>query len=697
MYMSTKESAGRDDRDDDRDEDRDHGRTIVGTNGNDNLTGTSGADTIQGRDGNDAIYGLAGNDNIDGDKGNDRIDGGAGNDRLNGGQGDDTLTGGAGNDNIDGGSGLDVAVFSGKFTDYKLTLSNDGGHFGEDDDDRSAMTVHDKRSGSRDGVDVLKNVEILRFADGEHRDGHFYPIGGGNVAPVAVADTLAATEDTAMTYTAAQLLGNDTDANGNPLTIASVASGTGGTAVLNANGTVTFTPNANFNGAASFTYTARDNSLTSNTAKVTVNVATVNDAAVISGTSTGSVTEAGGTSNTIAGTPTATGTLTDTDVDNPVNTFAAVVAGASNSGYGKFTMTADGIWTYTLNNANAAVQLLGPTSTPLTDTFTVHTIDGTARLVTITIGGANDASVILGVSGPLNYSVVQIGPVTVAPNLTLSDPDSDLVTSAKVAITAGFRGGNDTLNFTVPLGSGLTGVYNDLTGELVFTGDAPLAVYQAALASVKFSTTTAGGRTITFTVFDHDIASVTVDTANVSLDNLTTTGFRLPGEAPLFNNSGSSGFSVSGAGDVNGDGFADFIIGAPFTDPNVAESGTSYVIYGKPSAFNPEVPLSSIDGINGFKLTGVATGDSAGFSVSGAGDVNGDGFSDLIIGATYADANGTDSGASYVVFGSNTGLPANIPLSSLIGSNGFRISGDAAFDRSGYAVSSAGDVNGDGF
>ena len=79
-----------------------------------------------------------------------------------------------------------------------------------------------------------------------------------NDAPVANDDTLAATEDTPVTYTAAQLLGNDTDVDGDTLTIASVTSGTGGTAVLNANGTVTFTPNANFNGAASFSYTVTD-------------------------------------------------------------------------------------------------------------------------------------------------------------------------------------------------------------------------------------------------------------------------------------------------------------------------------------------------------------------------------------------------------------------------------------------------------
>ena len=79
-----------------------------------------------------------------------------------------------------------------------------------------------------------------------------------NDVPVSTPDTLEATEDTPVNYTAAQLLGNDTDIEGNVLTIVAVTSGIGGTAVLNPDGTVTFTPNANFNGEASFTYTVSD-------------------------------------------------------------------------------------------------------------------------------------------------------------------------------------------------------------------------------------------------------------------------------------------------------------------------------------------------------------------------------------------------------------------------------------------------------
>ncbi len=151
------------------------------------------------------------------------------------------------------------------------------------------------------------------------------------------------------------------------------------------------------------------------------------------------------------------------------------------------------------------------------------------------------------------------------------------------------------------------------------------------------------------------------------------------------------------AGDVNGDGFADLLIGAPYADPNGTDSGASYVVFGKASGFGANLNLSTLDGTNGFQISGEAAGDESGYSVSTAGDVNGDGFADLFIGARGADPNGTDSGASYVVFGKATGFGANFNLSTLNGTNGFQISGEAAGDRLARWVSTAGDVNGDGF
>ncbi|MDA9553671.1 hypothetical protein N9R64_04110, partial [Emcibacteraceae bacterium] len=112
-----------------------------------------------------------------------------------------------------------------------------------------------------------------------------------------------------------------------------------------------------------------------------------------------------------------------------------------------------------------------------------------------------------------------------------------------------------------------------------------------------------------------------------------------------------SGKSVSSAGDINGDGYDDLIIGAPYSDPNGGSSGSSYVVFGGAANMGATVDLSDLDGTNGFRLDGVTAEIASGGSVSSAGDVNGDGYDDLIIGAWAADTNGSNSGSSYVVYG----------------------------------------------
>jgi serralysin len=141
-------------------------------------------------------------------------------------------------------------------------------------------------------------------------------------------------------------------------------------------------------------------------------------------------------------------------------------------------------------------------------------------------------------------------------------------------------------------------------------------------------------------------------------------------------------------GDINGDGFADIVIGFPWGGTGAA--GISDVLFGNASGFHD---VFALNGSNGFQIVGAAAGDYSGASVGAAGDVNGDGFADLIVGARYAES---ASGSSYVVFGKASGFAPVLNLSTLDGSNGFKINGEAAYDYTSV-VAPAGDVNGDGF
>ena len=131
------------------------------------------------------------------------------------------------------------------------------------------------------------------------------------------------------------------------------------------------------------------------------------------------------------------------------------------------------------------------------------------------------------------------------------------------------------------------------------------------------------------------------------------------------------GVSVSGAGDVNGDGFADLVVGAPGDSNNGTDSGSARV-------------YSGIDGNVLYTFNGDDAGDQLGISVSGAGDVNGDGFADLIVGANRDNNNGSVSGSARVY----SGIDGNVL---------YTFDGDDAGDQLGISVSGAGDVNGDGF
>jgi len=136
--------------------------------------------------------------------------------------------------------------------------------------------------------------------------------------------------------------------------------------------------------------------------------------------------------------------------------------------------------------------------------------------------------------------------------------------------------------------------------------------------------------------------------ADVNLGSLGSGGFKIVGEAVA----DQAGISVSSAGDVNGDGFDDLIVGAGLNDESGSSAGAGYVIFGKAGGF-ANIDLATLTATDGFKIVGEAADDRAGNPVSAAGDVDGDGFDDLIVGAYLNDEGGFNAGAAYTVFGGN--------------------------------------------
>lgn len=150
------------------------------------------------------------------------------------------------------------------------------------------------------------------------------------------------------------------------------------------------------------------------------------------------------------------------------------------------------------------------------------------------------------------------------------------------------------------------------------------------------------------------------------------------------------------AGDLNGDGYDDVLIGAAYADPlGRTDAGVVYVVFGDPNLSTlGSLDLSTLDGTTGFVLYGAQANDRAGRAISSAGDVNGDGYDDILVGTVPVDPDATPSAVWLIYGGETVGQGGSVDLACLDAAAGVAIVGDAI---DGVAISGAGDLNGDGY
>jgi VCBS repeat-containing protein len=388
-------------------------RFIVGSRGDDDLKGTAGRDVILGRDGADTLHGGAGNDILVGDgvrwswnhcfwskpRGgrDDYLDGGAGSDLLLAGRGNDvanyTLSENArAHDFYDGGKGFDTLQLT--LTQAELQLSS----VQKDIAAFEAFLARHANTHSDHGRTFHFQSFDLDVRNFEALDIHL--VGGNtNTAPVARNDSYSLDEDTVLLVPGPGVTANDTDAEGSALSVTLIAGPAHGALALNANGSFTYTPEANFSGTDSFSYKANDGALDSNVVNVDLAVAPVNDAPVAKEDAVTTAEDMPVSGNVIGN---------DADADGDALS-AALLDGPS---HGALDFTADGSFTYT-----PAANYSGA------DSFTYQINDGKANsgvaTVQLAVAPVNDAPVAAG------DAVTTAEDMPVSGNVIGNDADAD--------------------------------------------------------------------------------------------------------------------------------------------------------------------------------------------------------------------------------------------------------------------------------
>ena len=698
----------------------------TGTAKADLLSGSATNDDLLGLAGNDFLFGLAGNDSLDGGTGNDSLDGGAGNDVLLGGAGNDSVLGGIGNDSLDGGTGND-SLSGGAGSDVLVGGAGVDQQRGEAGRDILTFDASDTLMNGGAGFDILRlagasqTLNLVTLAAGKLVDIEAIDISGtGNNTLVLDAASLPALSstgdrlrvdgnagDTVTTLDGEWLLGGTLTSAGQTyvqytnhapepvvlqvdtdiarkiafsVNLSSLSGGNGfeidGEAAGDRSGrAVSAAGDINGDGFADILIGAigRD-----------VNGAYAGATYMVFGRGNGF--EGNLDLSTLNG---SNGFEINGEAASDVSGSAVSAAGDVNGdGFGDILI---GAYARDVNGGNAgATYVVFGRGRGFDANLNLSTLNGSDGFEINGEAGGDISGRAVSAAGDVNgdgYADILIG--AYGRNVNGVYAGASYVVFGR---GSGFDANLDLSTLNGSTGFEINGeAANDESGRQVSAeGDVNGDGFADILIGAHGRDVNDGNAGATYVVFGRGNGF----DANLDLSTLNgSNGFEINGEAA----NDRSGFAVSAAGDVNGDGFADILIGAYGRDVNEAEAGATYVVFGHGNGLDANLDLSTLNGSNGFEINGEAANDQSGFAVSAAGDVNGDGFADILIGAYRRDVNGASAGATYVVFGRGSGFDANLNLSTLNGSNGFEINGEVAGDLSGRAVSASGDVNGDGF